>query len=231
MSGTGDPASIHGWRIDRAHALAAAALCWLGFALATWLVHTGQSAPFDEMGLRFWRAGPELRPRGPLWLLEAVRDFTALGGFLLRHIVLIGAGGALVFLGLRREAALLVGTDVSGWAVCSLMKEAFGRPRPDIVPHLVEAGGSSFPSGHSFNAAVVYIAIGLAFAAMSPRRTVRWTIIGAAAAMSMLVAISRVWLGVHFPSDVLAGWLGGAGWAFAASALLYRPARAAQHAL
>ena len=83
----------------------------------------------------------------------------------------------------------------------------------------------SFPSGHSFNSAVVFIAIALAFAAMSPRQSVRLTLIGSAVVLTLLVAISRVWLGVHFPSDVAAGWLGGAAWAFTASALLHRPAK------
>ena len=101
-----------------------------------------------------------------------------------------------------------------------------GRPRPDLVPHLTEAGGSSFPSGHSFNSAVVYISIALAFAALSPRQSARATVVLAAMALTLLVALSRVWLGVHYPSDAVAGWLGGAGWAFTAAALLYRPAKA-----
>jgi undecaprenyl-diphosphatase len=88
----------------------------------------------------------------------------------------------------------------------------------------------SFPSGHSFNSALGLIAVALAFATFSHRRRVRWTIIGAAVALSLLVAWTRVWLGVHFPSDVLAGWLGGAGWAFLASALLEKPAQAAEEA-
>ena len=84
----------------------------------------------------------------------------------------------------------------------------------------------SFPSGHSFNSAVVYIGIALAFAAISPRQSVRLTVIGIAVVLTLLVSLSRVWLGVHYPSDAIAGWLGGAGWAFLAAALLYRPAKA-----
>ena len=104
------------------------------------------------------------------------------------------------------------------------LRRFLGRPRPEIVPHLTEAGGASFPSGHAFNSAVVYIAIALAFATLSARESVRLTIIGVAIVLSLLVAWTRVWLGVHFPSDVTAGWLGGAGWAFLAAALLQRPA-------
>lgn len=214
------------YRIAPAHALVAALACWIGFALVTWTVATGRSGGIDSAGLLFWRSGAGLTPAGPPGLLEAVRDLTSLGGVLLRNLVAAGALAALLFLRLRREAVLLAATVAGGWIVNTLVKLAVGRPRPLIVPHLTEAGGQSFPSGHSFNSAVVYIAIALAFASMSPRRSVRWTVIGAAITLSLAVAFTRVWLGVHFPSDVAAGWLGGAGWAFLASALLHRPAKA-----
>lgn len=216
----------HGWRIAPAHALLAAAICWLGFAIVTFTVWTGRSETLDSAGLMFWRRGVTLVPAGPAWVLEAVRDLTALGGVLLRHMVALGALAALLFLRLRREAVLLAATIASGWIINTLIKLVIGRPRPLIVPHLTEAGGQSFPSGHSFNSAVVYIAIALAFAAISPRRSVRWTLVSLAIALSLAVAFTRVWLGVHFPSDVAAGWLGGAGWAFLATAILHRPAKA-----
>lgn len=190
------------------------------------LVLSGHGSEIDSSGLLFWRRGADLVPAGPQWLLEAVRDLTALGGVLLRNLILIGVLAALLFLRLKREAVLLTATVMGGWLVNSLVKIAVGRPRPMIVPHLTEAGGQSFPSGHSFNSAVIYIAIALAFAAMSPRRSIRWTLIISAIALSIAIAISRVWLGVHFPTDVAAGWLGGAGWAFLASALLHNPAKA-----
>lgn len=215
-----------GYRVSPRHALIAAAVCWTGFALMVLAVETGAVVGFDAAGLQLWRTGADLRPRGPGWLIEAVRDYTALGGVLLRHIFAVAAVVALLFLRLRREAVLFVLTVVGGWIVNSLVKGLVGRPRPVIVPHLTEAGGLSFPSGHSFNSAVVYIAMALAFAALSHRRDVRWTIVGTAMGLTLLVALSRVWLGVHFPSDAIAGWLGGAGWAFTASALLHRPAKA-----
>lgn len=215
-----------GWRIDPRHALAAAALCWLGFALLAWTVHNGRASQIDATGLILWRDANDLTPRGPAWLGEAVRDITALGGVILRIMFTVAAVVALIYLRLRREALVLVGTLLSGLLVELAMKQLVGRPRPQIVPHLMEAGGMSFPSGHSFNAALGFIAVALAFATFSRERPVRWTIIGAAVLVSMLVAWSRVWLGVHFPTDVIAGWLGGAGWAFLGEALLQRPAQA-----
>lgn len=192
--------------------------------MLVWAVANGKVAQFDTFGLIFWRSGDGLGPQGPALTLEAVRDLTALGGVLLRNLFAFGAVIALLFLKLRREAMLLAATVIAGWIVNSLLKHLVGRDRPSIVPHLTEAGGASFPSGHSFNAAVVYIAIALAFATMSTRHSVRFTIIGSAMIVSVLVAWTRVWLGVHFPSDVTAGWLGGAGWAFLAAALLQKPA-------
>lgn len=218
-----------GWSIDRRKALVVSALCWLGFLAMVWLVESGRTGGFDRTGLLFWRAGDGLGPRGPRLLLESVRDFTSLGGVLLRNLVALGAVVALLFLKLRREAMLLALTVVGGWLVEFAVKTLVGRPRPEIVPHLTEAGGASFPSGHSFNSAVVYIAIALAFATLSARQSVRHTIIGSALALSLVIAWTRVWLGVHFPSDVTAGWLGGAGWAFLAAVLLFRPAEAAAH--
>jgi undecaprenyl-diphosphatase len=214
-----------GYRMDPGRAFLAAGFCWAGFAAMVWAVSTGHTAMIDRTGLLFWRDA-DLKPIGPTRLLEMVRDLTALGGVLLRNVFAIMAVIALLFLKLRREATLLAFTVAGGWLANSAAKLLVGRPRPEIVPHLMEAGGNSFPSGHSFNAAVVFIAIALAFAAISPRQSVRMLVIAAALVISAMVAWSRVWLGVHWPSDVVAGWLGGAGWAFLASAVLYRPARA-----
>lgn len=212
--------SAHGWRISPARALAAGALCWAGFAIIVWLVLTGQTGSLDEFGLLAAHAGSDR-------VLEFTRDTTALGGVFLRNLFALGAVAALLFLNFRREAVLFALTVIGGAIANSAVKALVGRERPQIVPHLMEATGGSFPSGHSFNAAVVYIAMALTFAAISRRHSVRYTIIGAAVIVSALVAWSRVMLGVHFPSDAIAGWLGGAGWAFVASALFYRPAKAA----
>lgn len=218
------------WRIAPLAAWSAAGLCWLGFAIMTALVMTDNAAGFDSAGLLLWRNGPLMLPRGPIWMLEMVRDVTALGGVVLRYVIALAGFAALWSLRMRREAYLLVGTVISGWLVESAMKLLVGRDRPMIVPHLTEAGGASFPSGHSFNAALVYVALALAFAALTPRRGLRRALIAGALVLSMAIALSRVWLGVHFPSDAVAGWCAGAAWAFTAAALLDRPALAAADA-
>ena len=219
------PVPARGWQITRSHALLAGVLCWIGFAAIAWMVHAGAGQAIDAAGLRYWRSGAALGWNGGRNSLEAVRDITALGGVTLRVVFSIAALGGLLFLNLRREAVLLLLTLLSGLLVELSIKALVGRPRPSLVPHLDYAGGSSFPSGHSFNSALGFIAVALAFATLSSRRSVRWTLILSAAAGSLAVAFSRVMLGVHYPSDVAAGWLGGAGWAFLAGAALYRPAR------
>lgn len=216
-----------GFTIDRRKALVAAAVCWAGFAIMVILVLSGRTGSFDDFGLLAARRNGDLSFAGSHLMLEVVRDVTALGGVFLRNLFALGAVIALLFLKLRREAVLFAMTVTGGWIANSVLKGVVGRERPQIVPHLMEAGGESFPSGHSFNAAVVYIAMALAFASMSSRHSVRYTLVGTAMLLSAMIAWSRVLLGVHFPSDVTAGWLGGAGWAFLAAALLYKPARAA----
>lgn len=216
-----------GFTINRHKALLAGMVLWAGWTLIVWLVTHGRTAGFDEWGLLLYRRGPELEPIGPALLHESVRDLTSLGGVFLRNLFAAAAVVALLFLKLRREAVLFAFTVASGWIANSAVKWLIGRERPQIVPHLTEAGGESFPSGHSFSSAVVYIGMAIAFASLSKRHSVRYTIVLSAMVLSAAVAWSRVMLGVHFPSDVTAGWLGGAAWAFTAAALLYRPARAA----
>lgn len=208
----------------------AAIACWAGFALVAWMVLSGRSTSFDQSGLLFWRDS-DLKPLGPPRLLEAVRDVTALGGTLLRNLFALGAVVALVFMHRRREAALLGLTVLGGLIVNSLLKVLVGRDRPEITLHLTEAGGASFPSGHSFGAAVVYMSMALAFSVMARRRKVRVTIIATAVLLSFAVAWSRVWLGVHWPTDATAGWLGGMAWAFSAATLLQGSADRAAHYL
>lgn len=216
-----------GFTINRKKALIVAALCWVGFAIMVYAVTNGMTGAFDERGLMSYRTGEDLHPKGPELIFESVRDLTSLGGVFLRNLFALAAVVALLFLKLRREAFLYAATVIGGWLANTGVKLLVGRERPQIVPHLTEAGGESFPSGHSFSAAVVWIGMAIAFAALSQRHSVRYTIIGAAMVLSAAVAWSRVMLGVHFPSDVVAGWLGGAGWAFLAAATLYQPAKAA----
>lgn len=205
------------------HALGVAALCWAGFAIVVVAVHGHVIDGEDAAGLTIWRRSDDLgAARGPTWLLEAMRDLTALGGPLLRNLFALGALAALLAIQARMRALRFGLTVIGGWLLDVLLKALVGRARPVIVPHLMDVTGHSFPSGHSFNAAVVYTAMALAFAWFTPRRCVRASLITVAVVTSLMVSLTRVWLGVHYPTDVIAGWLGGTGWAFLASATLPR---------
>lgn len=216
-----------GFAISRPKALAVALVCWAGWGAMIWAVLNRRTGPLDHAGLMWLRTGPDFAASGPGYVTEAIRDTTALGGVFLSTLATLAAVIALLFLRLRREAVLFALTVILGWLLNNTMKSLIGRERPSLVPHLTDATGLSFPSGHSFASAMIYIGMALAFASLSQRHSVRYTLIGAAMAISALIAWSRVLLGVHYPSDVIAGWLGGAGWAFTAAALLYKPARAA----
>ena len=216
-----------GFTVDRRKAIIAALVCWIGWGAMVFLVTHGMTGAVDDWGLHLYRTGPDLQPIGGSLIHEAVRDVTALGGIFLTACFTLAAIVALLFLRLRREAALFAMTVILGAVLNKVMKWVVGRDRPEIVPHLTEAGGNSFPSGHSFSSAMIYIGMALAFASLSRRHSVRYTLVASAMVGSAMIAWSRVMLGVHFPSDVVAGWLGGAGWAFLAAGLLYRPAKAA----
>ena len=210
------------WRVDPVWAYAIAAACWSGFAIMAWLVVHARTGSLDEAGLLLWRTESTPIPSGSGSLTEFMQGITILGGIPARSLAAVLAILSLVLLSRAREAALLGMAVIAGWLVNSGMKWIFGRARPDIVPYLTEAGGFGFPSGHSFNSAVVYFGIALAFAAISKSAAVRIAMIALAAGLSLTIAWSRVWLGVHFPSDIIAGWLAGTGWIFLAHALLSR---------
>jgi undecaprenyl-diphosphatase len=193
-------------------ALAAAAL-W-GFMELADEVLEGETHAFDERILLALRsAGDRSDPLGPGWLEELMRDVTGLGGTgVLTFITLAVAG----FLALDRKshAALFVVAAVAGGMLLStLLKLGFDRPRPDLVPHGALVYTASFPSGHATVSAVVYLTLGALLARVQPRLVLKLYLLGLAILLTVAVGISRIYLGVHWPSDVLAGWAIGAAWA------------------
>jgi undecaprenyl-diphosphatase len=156
-------------------------------------------------------------PVGPHWLPEAMTDITALGSatiLLLMSALII----AYLLLGRRLRTALFVfAATAGGIALGGLLKLIYARPRPNLVPHLVDVTSSSFPSGHATDSALVYLTLAALLARTVPERASRVFIIAAAILLTLLIGISRVYLGVHWPSDVVAGWTIGAAWALACS--------------
>lgn len=152
-------------------------------------------------------------PLGPRWLEETMRDFTALGGipFL---VLLTLAVSTYLFLDGKGRIALLVLLAVAGSLILSsALKHGFQRPRPDLVPHGSYVYTTSFPSGHSTMAAAVYLTLGTLLARVQARRRQKAVLLAFALLLTVLVGASRVYLGVHWPTDVLAGWTAGGTWA------------------
>jgi undecaprenyl-diphosphatase len=174
----------------------------------------GDITRFDRTLLFFLRsAGDPSDPLGPRWLEEAARDITGLGGHAVLTIVTLAAT-AYLLLARKRHAALLVLVAVGGGMLMStLLKLGFARPRPDLVPHSVRVYTASFPSGHAMLSAVTYLTLGALLARVEPRRRVKAFLLGIAILLTIMIGLSRIYLGVHWPSDVLAGWCGGAAWA------------------
>ena len=154
-------------------------------------------------------------PIGPQWIEEMARDVSALGGFTWITFATVVIAGFLWLAGKSHMVVLLV-ASVSGGAVVSvLLKQLFSRPRPDIVPHLAHVFTSSFPSGHSMSAAVVYLTLGSLVASAISELKLKIYVLTVAILLTIAVGLSRIYLGVHYPTDVLAGWLAGLVWALA----------------
>ena len=174
----------------------------------------GDSHAMDERILLMFRDPGDIQsPLGPKWLEEMMRDFTALGGIGILTFVIIATVIYLLTKQRARHAIYLLSVVVTGTVLSNLMKIGFDRPRPDLVPHDSITYMASFPSGHSFMATVVYLTLGAILAEAEPRKGMKVYIIVIAIIIALVVGVSRLYLGVHWPSDVLAGWLIGAGWA------------------
>jgi undecaprenyl-diphosphatase len=188
----------------------------LGFLGLAEEVGEGETAKFDHAVILAMRDPADLSdPVGPIWFEEGVRDVTALGGnFVLTFVTLAVVG--FLLLARKRGAALLVFASVAGGALLGTsLKLAFARPRPDLVPHGVEVYTASFPSSHAMLSAVTYLTLGALLARFEAKRRVKIYLLSVSVLLTALIGVSRVYLGVHWPTDVLAGWAIGAAWAMA----------------
>jgi len=172
--------------------------------------------------LAFRKPGELGVPVGPRWLQETARDVTALGGFTILGLV-VAMSVVILWIHRRRlQAIVLAVAVVVGQVVAEFVKYLVGRDRPDLVPHLDQVYSSSFPSGHSAMSPIVYFTLAGIFAAGEPNRAAKLLLIGMAAVIVLSIGISRVYLGVHWPTDVMAGWALGTAVALLATLILHR---------
>lgn len=185
-----------------------------GFVAITEEVLEGDVAPFDEWALLALRS-PAGDPLGPPWVENTARDLTALGSGGVLVLFTLAVAGWLAIRRSWHEVALLLGALGGGVLISLVLKGTFERERPTIVPHLDVVQTFSFPSGHALLSAVVYLTVGAVLARLFSQRRVKLYFLSVATLLALLVGLSRVYVGVHYPSDVLAGWCAGAAWASA----------------
>jgi undecaprenyl-diphosphatase len=186
---------------------------WVFIAVAD-AMSEGELERIDERLVLAMRSAEDPSdPVGPRWLEEMMRDFTALGGTAVLGGLALATIVYLVLIRRRSTALMTLIAFGGGVAVSLILKELFDRPRPDLVPHGSHVYTKSFPSGHSMLSAVTYLTLGAVLARVQPRWRLKVYMIALALGVALLVGVSRVYLGVHWPSDVVAGWAAGSAWA------------------
>jgi len=174
----------------------------------------GEPSAFDRNVMLAFRksAKPDI-PLGPAWLQEAARDITSLGSVTVLGMATLAVAGFL-FLAHKPAAAWLMLIAVfGGVALNDVLKFAFARPRPDFVTHMARVFTTSFPSGHATLSAITYLTIGALLARTYPSFETSFYFMSLAAFLTVLIGVSRIYLGVHYPTDILGGWSIGAAWA------------------
>jgi undecaprenyl-diphosphatase len=195
-------------------ALILAAGVLFAFAKIADAVGDGGTRAFDEWLLVALRSPGNLAdPIGPKWFEEMMRDFTAMGSTGVLTLMVLTIAGFLTMTRKGHAALFVLASVIGGVLISQSMKWAYARPRPELVPHGAEVYTASFPSGHSMMAAVVYLTLGALLARTLVDRAVKVYVLAVAVFATLLVGVSRVYLGVHWPTDVLAGWTLGAAWA------------------
>jgi undecaprenyl-diphosphatase len=193
-------------------ALLVIALALWGFLHIAEEVGEGDARTFDTAVLLAMRTGDGHTPIGPAWLQFSARDVSALGGFTVLTLLAVLALGFLVVMKKNVEGLVLFAAVLGATALSEGLKLGYARPRPDLVAHAVETLGASFPSGHATLSAATYLTVGALLAHAQEQRRVKTYIHVTAILLALLIGGSRVYLGVHWPTDVLAGWCVGAAW-------------------
>lgn len=177
----------------------------------------GEMEEFDNFILMLFRDPGNIdQVVGPAWLHEMVRDITALGSFALLGLIVLGVCIYLVMARMRASAVLVMVSVLGGTLLSTVLKMSYNRPRPDLAA-MSHQFTASFPSGHAMLSAVTFLTLGAVLAQLAPTRALRIFTISIAVFLTAIVGSSRIFMGVHYPSDVLAGWCLGAAWALLCS--------------
>jgi len=177
-------------------------------------VIAGDTLAFDTKILRALRSDADpSKPIGPAWIEGALFDLTALGGPTVLGLIVIAIVGFLALQRRYRTAVFILITSSTGVIVGYAMKAALMRARPTVVPQLRPVADTSFPSGHAMQSAIVFLTLGALLMRIAEGRLTKLYCFSMALLLTFLVGVSRVYLGVHYPTDVLGGWIVGMLWA------------------
>jgi len=191
-------------------------VCFLSLAFLDFAedLHEGETFLLDRNLLLALRGGrPEGAPIGPRWLPGVAIDLTSLGSTSVLTLITLATVGYLLTDKNWRSALLVLIAVCGGALLTTLFKELMARPRPDIVLHLVKVTNPSFPSGHAANSAATYLTLGALLAQVNEGRRAKIYLVGLAVIITLMIGVTRIYLGVHWPSDVIAGWCLGSAWA------------------
>jgi undecaprenyl-diphosphatase len=209
-------AGLHLYRADAVlliSLLILVASAWAFLALAD-AVRENHTQHVDERLMRLLREPDDIsRPIGPRWLPGVMRDITSLGSAPVLGLFVLAVAGALLVRRQHHALMLLLAATIGGRLLNMALKGVFARPRPDLALHLTDVRTASFPSGHAMDSAIIYLTLAALLANFVKPRGLKLYFLGLALLLTLQVGLSRIYLGVHYPSDVLAGWTAGLAWA------------------
>ncbi|MDQ8030030.1 MAG: phosphatase PAP2 family protein [Brevundimonas sp.] len=174
-----------------------------------------------DLQILHWLQPVPGEPRGPWWLHEAMADLTSLGGISVLTLFAVIAFSFLMIQKKRLSALLLVVGLIGGVMLSEGLKAVFERERPPVAYQAVETINASFPSGHALLSTVFYLTLGVMLTRAFPERRLKAFVLGAAILIALLIGLTRIYLGAHWASDVIAGWCAGAAWAMALWLIAY----------
>ncbi len=188
--------------------------CLWGFLRLATKIMGQQDLYYDQKILLSMRQSIDLaEPIGPLFLKDAMVDLSALGSVSVALVIFVTVLGLLLIQRQHRLVIFMTLSIFGGSALSIFLKTLFMRSRPDLIPHLTPAHYYSFPSGHSMTATVVYFTLAMVLSEAAHEKIIKHYILICAILIIGIVGISRVYIGVHWPSDVLGGWMMGTAWA------------------
>ena len=206
-------------RVARSEIAALTALLIVALGVMTFVEVADDMAEADgqafDLAVLVWLQPAPGEPRGPWWLREAAADLTSLGGISVLTLFAVIAFLFLLIQGKRLSALLMAGGLLGGVALSEGLKALFERARPPAVYQAVDTLNASFPSGHALLSTVFYLSLGVMLTRAFPRKRLKAFVLGSAILVALLIGLTRVYLGAHWASDVIAGWCAGAAWAMA----------------